>query len=69
MSILPALIERRLASLRFPTLFVLTLLIFLADLAVPDVVPFIDEILLALGTLLLGSLRRNRKKAPPESTP
>ena len=30
------------------------------DLVIPDLVPFADEILLALGTLLLGSLRRRR---------
>jgi hypothetical protein len=32
---------------------------------VPDVIPFYDEILLALGTLLLGSLKSRRAAAPP----
>ena len=44
--------------LRFPTLFFLTAGLFALDLAVPDMVPFVDELLLGLGTLLLGSLRK-----------
>ena len=47
-----------LASLRFPVLLVLTALLFLADLLIPDVLPFVDEVLLALVTVLLGRLRR-----------
>jgi hypothetical protein len=60
MSILPSVIERKLGQLRFPTLFVITTLVFLGDLAVPDVLPFVDEILLALATLMMGSLRRKK---------
>ncbi len=44
--------------LRFPTLFVITAILFIADVLVPDFIPFIDEILLGLGTLVLASLRR-----------
>jgi Family of unknown function (DUF6116) len=56
------------SGLRYPTLFGLVAALFAIDLIVPDLIPFIDEILLALGTLLLGSLRRRR--APPvESGP
>jgi hypothetical protein len=55
-------VARFAAGLRFPTLFAVTAAIFLVDLLVPDVIPFVDEILLGLGTLLLGSLR---KKAVP----
>lgn len=54
-------VARFAAGLRFPTLFALTATLFVFDLFVPDLVPFADEILLALGTLLLGFLR---KKAP-----
>jgi hypothetical protein len=43
--------------LRYPQLFALTAALFLIDLAVPDFIPFVDEALLALGTLLLGALR------------
>jgi hypothetical protein len=43
-------------------LLLLSALVFGADLIFPDVVPFADEILLGLGTVLLGSLRKRRVK-------
>ena len=46
--------------LRFPHLFLLTAGLFLLDLLIPDVIPFADEILLGLGTLLLGNLRKRK---------
>ena len=52
------LVGRFAAGLRFPTLFAITAALFVLDLLIPDVIPFVDEILLALGTLLLGSLRK-----------
>lgn len=48
----------RLSRLRFPTLFVVTAAVFLANLVVPDAIPFVDELLLGLATALLGSWRR-----------
>lgn len=45
-------------SLRFRQLFFLTLLLFIADLIVPDFIPIIDELILGLMTLLLGSIRK-----------
>jgi hypothetical protein len=53
-------IARFAAGLRFPTLFKIVAALFVVDFFVPDLVPFYDEILLALGTLLLGSLRKRR---------
>ncbi|MGY0504645.1 DUF6116 family protein [Luteimonas sp. e5] len=48
-------------KLKFPALFKLVAGLFLLTLVVPDPIPFIDEILLGLGTLLLASLKdRNR---------
>ncbi len=47
--------------LRFPQLFVLVAALFIADVIVPDVIPFIDEILLGLATLLLGSWKEKRE--------
>jgi hypothetical protein len=44
------LVTRFAAGLRFP---------------VPDLIPFVDEVLLALGTLLVGSLRKRRGAVPP----
>ena len=61
------MVTRFAAGLRFPTLFKLVAALFVVDLFVPDVIPFMDEILLALGTLLLGSLRRRR--ASPVAKP
>lgn len=49
------------SKLRFPKLFLLTAGLFAADLIVPDFIPFVDEILLGLLTLLLGSLRTHLK--------
>jgi hypothetical protein len=59
------LVARFAAGLRFPALFALVATLFLVDLVVPDLVPFMDEVLLALGTLLLGSLRKRRDEAVP----
>ena len=50
---------RRIDMLRFPYLLALTATLFVIDLVFPDVVPWVDEILLGLGTLLLARLRRN----------
>lgn len=50
------------SRLRFPTLFLVTAGLFVLDLLVPDFIPFIDELLLGLGTLLLSSWKR---RGPP----
>ena len=57
------------ARLRFPQLFLLTAALFLGDLFVPDFIPFIDEILLGLLTVLLGSLQNRRADAPLQEEP
>ena len=52
-------------NLRFPGLFLLLLLVTAADFVVPDVIPFADEIVLALLTALFGlwkSKRRDRRE-------
>jgi hypothetical protein len=59
-----SLVTRFAAGLRYPTLFRLVGVLFLVDFFVPDLVPFIDEILLGLGTLLLGSLRSRNVRSP-----
>jgi hypothetical protein len=63
------LVARFAAGLRFPTLFGLVAGLFVLDLVIPDLIPFADEILLALGTLLLGSLRRRRGGTVDQSQP
>ncbi len=57
------LVSRFAAKLRFPHLFLVTAGLFVLDLAIPDMIPFADELLLGLGTLLLGSLRGKRPGA------
>ncbi len=54
----------RVARLRQPQLFLLVGTVFLADLLVPDAIPFVDEILLGLVTTILGSWRRKKDVAP-----
>ena len=57
-------LEKVLGRLRFPHLFLLTGAVFLVDLFVPDVLPMVDEIFLALLTALFGSVRRRRIEVP-----
>jgi len=46
------------SNLRFPRLLAVTAALFVIDLLFPDVVPFVDEILLGLISLLLASLKK-----------
>lgn len=48
------------AKLRFPYLFLLTAVLFVFDLAIPDIVPFADEIIIGLTTLILANLKKER---------
>ncbi|QHB71904.1 DUF6116 family protein [Stenotrophomonas sp. 364] len=51
--------------LRYPTLFKLTAGLFTLTLFIPDPVPFVDEILLGLGTLLLANWKNRSAALPP----
>lgn len=61
-------ISQFIGRLRFPQLFVLAAILLVADLIVPDVIPFLDEALLAILTAMLAMLRRPdpHPGAPPE---
>jgi hypothetical protein len=61
------LVTRFAARLRFPTLFAISAILFVADLFIPDLIPFFDEIFLALLTLLLASFRRRDSGAVSEA--
>jgi Family of unknown function (DUF6116) len=50
------------SNLRFPKLLAITSGLFVIDLFFPDGVPFIDEILLGLISLLLASLKKGRSE-------
>ncbi len=54
--------------MRFRGAFLLLLVITLIDFLVPDVIPFVDEIILALLTVLLGLWRDRRAAKPPRAT-
>jgi hypothetical protein len=66
-STLLGLVERFAGELRFPQLFWLTAILFVLDVLIPDLIPFADEILLGLATLLLGSWKKNRVDPPGEA--
>lgn len=60
--------------LSYPRLFALTAALFAVDVVVPDFVPFADELLLGLGTLLLANWKKRKVpgvtvKAPVDTEP
>lgn len=68
---LPGTIRRFLERRRFPTLMLIGAALFVVNLFLPDPLPFIDEALLLIATLFIGSFRKWRKEgaeAGPEST-
>jgi hypothetical protein len=52
------------AQLRFPRLLLLTAVVFGVNVAIPDVIPFVDEILLGLATVILSRLRVGSPQPP-----
>ena len=56
-----------LGRLSYPRLFVLTAVLFVIDLIVPDFIPLADEILLGLGSLLLANFKKRKMPDPPEN--
>lgn len=45
-------------TLKFRQLFYLTLTLLMLDIIVPDPIPFLDEIIFGLATMLLGSIKK-----------
>ena len=56
-----------LESLRFPVLLIVTVVLFIVNVFVPDVFPFVDEILLALVAVILSRLKRRPVQTSRES--
>jgi hypothetical protein len=52
------------ARLRFPTLLTITGVLFVVNLFMPDLVPFVDEILLGLVTLILANWKKRDGEIP-----
>ncbi|QQP97630.1 DUF6116 family protein [Lysobacter enzymogenes] len=55
-----------LGRLSYPRLFLITAGLFALDLVIPDFIPFIDELLLGLGTLLLANWKNRKQPATIE---
>ena len=55
-------VGRYTSSLRFPVLLVITAVLFIVDLLVPDMIPFVDEVLLGLLVAVFARLRKPRSK-------
>ena len=51
-----------LESLRFPVLLLVAVVLFVVNIFVPDALPFVDEILLALVAAILARLKRRPRK-------
>ena len=49
---------RWVGRLSYPRLFLVTAVLFGVDVIVPDLIPFADELLLGLGTLLLANWKK-----------
>lgn len=47
--------------LRFRNLFLLTLTLFVTDLAIPDMIPLVDEIILGLLTILFSNWKKEKE--------
>lgn len=47
--------------LSYPRLFAVTAALFALDVVIPDFIPFVDEILLGLGTLLLANWKKRKQ--------
>lgn len=58
-----------LGRLSFPRLFMLAAALWALDMVIPDFIPFIDELLLGIGTLLLASFRKPKEPIVPGSKP
>ena len=58
-----------LGKLSYPRLFTLSAILFAIDLVVPDFIPFADELLLGLGTLLLANWKRRKDPEVPGKPP
>ena len=53
------------AGLRYPKLLALTAGLFILDLFIPDLIPWADEILLGLVSLLLAGFKQRRANDSP----
>ena len=66
------IVVRWASRLRFPYIFLLTAVLFVLNLFIPDVVPMVDELIMGLLAALLASLRKkpeSEEVTPPTDNP
>jgi len=68
-NLLLAPLLRFFGRLSYPRMFALTAALFAFDLVIPDLVPFADELLLGLGTLLLANWKKRKGPEPAQRPP
>ncbi len=66
---IPKFLLQYFGRLKFPWLFGVTALLFGIDLLIPDFMPFADELLLGLMTLLLGAWRARKSDTKSTTVP
>jgi len=67
---IPKFVRRFLERRRFPTLMMIGAALFTGNLLLPDPVPSVDEILMLIATVAIGSVRSKKKpegQKPPSS--
>ena len=57
---------RWVGRLSYPRLFLVTAVLFVVDVIVPDFIPLADELLLGLGTLLLANWKKRGARDFPQ---
>jgi hypothetical protein len=54
-------VQRFLERRRFPTLFLILVALFGANLIIPDAIPLVDELIMLVVTVIVGAFRDRRK--------
>lgn len=55
-------VQRFLERRRFPTLLLILAALLGANLVVPDPLPFVDELIMLVATVIVGAFRERRKR-------
>ena len=61
-------VQRFLERRRFPTLLLILAALFGANLFIPDPIPFIDEMIMLVATVIIGAFRKRRKSTKSAET-
>ena len=57
----PEIVGSLVGRLKYPWVFALLVALLVVDLVIPDPIPFVDEMMLALLTFLVGSWRTRQR--------